>query len=639
MREPSSQQRNALKHLFGPAEVIAGPGSGKTFTIIQRLLYLIRFCQIDPDKILVITYTRAAAQEMSERFRTSVAELCGEEPGHSGEDYGKVHFGTFHSICWQILRQHGGQFGGQSYSLIGESQKRELIGHLLKNAGLGDKITYDLISDIVNRISRGKNLTDRYQAGIFREGDNAKACDKKEDAHEIGPLSLREYLKIESAYERYLREQSMIDFDDMIVECLRLFDTQPAALRQCQTQFAYILADEFQDINPPQYRLLKLLAAPQNNLFVVGDDDQAIYGFRGAAPGIMKRFLLDFPTGKQLMLTENYRSGREIVFLAKKVICRNKNRFEKEFRPMNQGGSIVARCFNSRKEEEDALVRALGGLDPDELGRSAVIFRTNLELLQYQELFRSSGIPVFGKAISDTDLLRSFIMEDMVAFLSFVYLGNKRSDLIRFLNKPNRFFLREALTDETVTWHCFQCYYRNNPELLKKAKGFWDQLMLAGKLRAGLALSLFRNALGYDRYLEEKAQDVRKEMLWKSQADRVLHYLEDYVPGTDLGRYLVEKEKKNPVREENVFQAGVRLCTMHGAKGLEFDRVYLPDVNEGVIPGRRCKTEEELEEERRLLYVAITRAKKELYLYYTKERGRMVSRYLEGIILPHPQTR
>ena len=190
---------------------------------------------------------------------------------------------------------------------------------------------------------------------------------------------------------------------------------------------------------------------------------------------------------------------------------------------------------------------------------------------------------------------------------------------------------------ETVMWTQFQRYYQNNPILLKQAEGFWTQLKLAGRLSTDLAISLFRNALGYDRYLEEKASDAGRETLFKSQADRIQRYLGDYIPGTDLKRYLVEKEKKNPVKEETDVREGLRLLTMHGAKGLEFDRVYLPDVNEGVIPGRRCESPKELEEERRLLYVAITRAKKELHIYYTRERGRTISRYLEGLIPPHPQ--
>lgn len=607
-----------MLHLSGPAEVIAGPGSGKTFTIIQRLLYLICQCQIDPDKILVITYTRAAAKEMNDRFLAAVSELSGKHgtvkdcnfPYQDNTVYGKlsisgekVHFGTFHSICWQILRQSG----GKPYSLISESQKRELIQHLLKNAGLGEQITYDLISDIVNEISRSKNLTDPSER----------------------------FPEVKRGYESYLREQNLIDFDDMIVECLKLFCEQPAVLCRYQMQFAYILADEFQDINLPQYRLLKLIAAPQNNLFVVGDDDQAIYGFRGASPGIMKQFLADYPQGKQLMLTENYRSGEQIVALAKRVISRNKNRFEKEFQPMQQGGMVCIRCCDSRKIEENTLLQNLRGLDAAALNQSAVILRTNLEVMQYKAFLQAGGIPVAGKAVADTDFLRSFIMEDMVSFLSFVYLGNQRSHLIRFMNKPSRFLTREALTDETVTLLNLQRYYGKNPAFMKKMEVFWNQLMLAGRLRTDLALSLFRNALGYDRYLAEKASDGKQADLWGMQALQIQNYLADYVPGTDLKGYLREKEKRNPAKAEMAEKEGIHLITMHGAKGLEFDRVYLPDVNEGVIPGKRCTLETELEEERRLLYVAITRARKELSIYYTKERGRTISRYLEGLI-PHP---
>lgn len=610
-------------HLSGPAEVIAGPGSGKTFTIICRILYLIRQCQIDPDKILVITYTKAAAEEMSGRFRTAVSEISGISNPVLADHFSQVHFGTFHGICWQILHQSG----GRNYSLIKETQKRELIGHLLKNAGFSGQVSYDMVSDMINEISRGKNLTDFVT--------DSSACMVKDPDYKVGTLAWQDYWKIKDGYERYLREQALIDFDDMITECLKLFYAQPAILNRYQMQFAYILADEFQDINLPQYRLLKLLALPQNNLFVVGDDDQAIYGFRGATPGIMKQFLTDFPQGKQLMLTENYRSGRKIVLLAKKVIGRNKNRFDKEFCPINQGGVVHLRCCESRKMEEQALLGALRTLDKESLNQSAVILRTNLEVMQYRELFRMAKLPVFGKAASDTDILRSFIMEDMVSFLSFIYLGHQRTQLVRFMNKPARFFSREALVGETVTLPQFQQYYRNNPVLQKRAEDFWGQLMLAGKLHTDLALSLFRNALGYDGYLAGKAADTRQADLWQKQADRIQQYLADYPPGSDLKRYLQNKEKSTDGAKEDLVQKdGIHLITMHGAKGLEFDRVYLPDVNEGVIPGKRCKSEEDFEEERRLLYVAITRARSELNIYYTKERGRTLSRYLDGLFTP-----
>lgn len=601
--------------MSGPAQVIAGPGSGKTYTIIHRILYLVYHYQISPDKILVITYTKAAAEEMSSRYKKAIAEI------KIGNEYEKVHFGTFHSICWQILRQSV----KHPLSLIREHEKRELIDQILKNNGYGEQNNYDLITEILNEISRSKNLPEPALMDNGCQGEGKT----------VGNLPYAEYLKIKNGYGQYLREQDLIDFDDMITECLELFYSKPAIKKRYQMQFEYILADEFQDINLPQYQMLKLLAAPHHNLFVVGDDDQAIYGFRGASPGVMKQFFEDFPQGKQFMLTENYRCGREIVSLADRMICQNENRFEKKFYPMRPEGKVCLKCFESRKQQEIWLIHKLKQLKREEFSKTAIILRTNMEVAQYRELLRSSNIPIRGKKIPDTDLFKSFLMEDMVSFLSFIYLGNKRCDLLRFMNKPNRFLFREALPQERVTLSDLKGYYSQNPGRLREIENFWKKLMLAGTLNAFLALSMFRTTMGYDRYLSDKASDTRQENLWIMQAGKIQAILGEYLPGTDIRRFIKEKEKKFGIEQQGrIEEEGISLCTMHAAKGLEFDRVILPDVNEGIIPGKQCITKEALEEERRLLYVAVTRARNELEITYTKERGRTLSRYLKGLI-PH----
>lgn len=611
MKTPSKIQNQAIMHLQGPAEVIAGPGSGKTFTIIQRILYLINHCQISPDKILVITYTKAAALEMKERYEKAISEHA------KGNIDGNVHFGTFHSVCFHILQQSG---KCSSKSLIKELDRRELIHILLGNMGLGEKSSYDIITTILNEISRLKNIP---QDTAIRD---------------LGDVSTEEFQEIDIAYNKYLKEQSMIDFDDMIGECLQLLTNNSDICRRYQEQFAYILADEFQDINVPQYQILKLLSLPRNNLFVVGDDDQAIYGFRGATPGIMKQFMLDYSEANQFMLTENYRSGKEIVTLAKNMISRNKERFHKEFQPVRMGGQIVFECFDNRQLEEEQLIQNLSQLDHDQIDHSAIILRTNLGAMQYSELLQNAKIPIKGMRVSGQTIFGSFILEDIQAFMSFVYLGNKRGDLIRFMNKPNKFFSREALTEELVVKGQMEQYYKNNSEMCRKVELFYSQLMLAEKVRPDLAVSLFRNTIGYDNYLREKAVDLKQESVYLRQADQVQEVLKGYIPGTDLKLFIRQEERKRGMgKNDSVTKEGIRILTMHSAKGLEFDRVYLPDVNEGIIPGKKCITEAALEEERRLLYVAITRAKDSLTIYYTKERNRKISRYLDGFTSPHPQ--
>lgn len=600
MKEPSKVQRQAIIHHKGPALVCAGPGSGKTYTIIQRILHLINYHHVRSDKILVITYTKAAAKEMKERFEA--------EGQHSG-----VHFGTFHSICYNILKQSG----AAADSLISEGDKRKLLQIILKNQGFASRSDYESVTILQNAISRMKNMSDQ------PDEENVE-------------FSSREIADIKEEYDRYLREQRLLDFDDMITECIRLFHENVRACKKYQQMFEYVLVDEFQDINQPQYEILRMLSAPENNLFAVGDDDQTIYGFRGAYPDIMKQFLTDYPDVIQIMLTENYRSGEKIVHLAEKMISRNSRRINKEFYPVKEGGKIGVYCFETRKEEELALIGNISLLSSEQLCDSAVLVRTNRESIQYMELFRCAGISVKRKTVSKEDIFHSFIMEDIEAFLSYLFCGKKRCDLIRFMNKPNRFFARASLPFENVMPEYMEQYYNKNQEMLLEVRRFFRQISIAETLGPVTAITFFRKTLGYDRYLQEKSKDYREFQRLNMQADQIQKSFEEYKLNMPLQEFIsLQAEKAGTKCSGEIEEQGINVLTMHSAKGLEFERVYLPDVNEGIIPGREVKTSKAHEEERRLLYVAITRARNDLYIYYTKERNRKLSRYLEGII-PHP---
>ncbi len=645
MREPSESQRQAVDHLSGPAQVIAGPGSGKTFVITCRILHLIRHHHIPPEQILVITYTKAAAQEMKERFEKAWAA----RDGGAGGIHSNVNFGTFHSICYNILRRSG---ISQSNSLIKESDKRKLFQILLGNHGLSSKCTYDNISFLINTISRIKNLgNSRWQDELQENAD----------------FSFQELHMLMAEYDSYLLEQKMLDFDDMIIQCLGLLSENPAVCRKYQKMFSYILVDEFQDINNPQYEILKLLALPENNLFVVGDDDQGIYGFRGAEPEIMKRFAGDFfiksaftessvkntaghravpgkypaksiagekiSAGNQIFLTENYRSGADIVELAGKMIGHNKERFPKKFHPKNPGGKVTFSCFDTRKEEEMCLLKELSCIRTELLPDAAIILRTNMEVMQYAGLLKEAGIGVKGICLSEENMFHGFMMEDMLSFLCYLYEGRQRKDFIGFMNKPNRFFARASLPFETVTSEHMKQYYQKNPAMLTEIGYFFGQIQIAASLQPYLALSLFRKTLGYDGYLRQKARDCAEYQRWMAKADNIQSCFKKYACGTPIRRFIEEQaELEGEGRPKTDRKEGVSILTMHGAKGLEFSKVFLPDVNEGVIPGRESIRANTLEEERRLLYVAITRAKKELFIYYTKERNRKPSRFLEGLI-------
>lgn len=616
MRIPSKSQQQAIAHLSGPAMVIAGPGSGKTFTIVRRILSLICDYHIPPQNILVITYTRAAAAEMKERFEKAAEEEAG----------GSVNFGTFHSICYHILKQSGKI---KENSLIKESDKRKLIQMILRTMGLGSKSGYDAVTRLLAAISRNKNFPRSHKAAS--EGGAEALCPTG--------FSEEEFQKVQREYDRHLREQGMVDFDDMILLCLNLFSPQESAfgeryLERYRKLFRYILVDEFQDINPPQYEILKLLAHPSDNLFVVGDDDQAIYGFRGATPGIMRQFTEDFRGAREIMLTENYRCGAGIVKLAGEMISQNKERFAKEFIPTKPGGRVYFTCFDSHREEEKGIAGVLLALEQKELSDTAIIVRTNREAALYGGYLAESKIPVRKSGIRKEDIYHGFIMEDVAAFLRFLYEGNKRGDLICFMNKPNRFLTRAALPDETVRLRTLEQYYEKNPEMLGKLRVLFRQLQTAQGLSPFLAVSLFRKSLGYNEYLRQRAGGEEEFQRLHSLADQVQQCFSDYKGGIPVNAFVEQKALgEGGAPSETKTEAGVHILTMHGAKGLEFERVLLPDLNEGVIPGRECLSQKDFEEERRLLYVAVTRAKKELYLFCSRERGRKPSRYLEGLTI------
>lgn len=297
---------------------------------------------------------------------------------------------------------------------------------------------------------------------------------------------------------------------------------------------------------------------------------------------------------------------------------------------------MTSGCFDTHREEEERLLAELLALKKEQLPETAVIVRTNREAVQFGELLKSAGIAVKGKRISEGDMFHGFVMEDIAAFLSYLYEGSRRGDFIRFMNKPNRFLARSALLSETVQREHLEQYYQKNEAMLSEIRNLFEKLRIAASLQPHLAVSFFRKTLGYEGYLREKAKDEGEFQRLKRQAEQIQDCFQAFHKGTTVRKFVDEQAAKagNEVPRTREGK-GVSILTMHGAKGLEFDRVFLPDVNEGIIPGKDALTPEALEEERRLLYVAMTRARNELSVYYTRERGRKLSGFLEGLI-PSP---
>ncbi|MBR4768493.1 MAG: ATP-dependent helicase [Lachnospiraceae bacterium] len=598
---PSSSQLSAITHIRGPALLIAGPGSGKTFTIVERLIYLTQTAKITPDSILTVTFSKAAANEMKNRYHRETGSY-------------DVRFGTFHSTAFGILREF---FRFDQSSLINEAQKSELLSQVFKDHGYASLLSGDYLKSILDGISREKNIRTDQEATVLRS-----------DREDIPTEKLRAVI---TDYREYLRELHKIDCDDMILLCLEKLKKDEEVLSILRNRFRMILVDEFQDINEPQYELIKLLSFPENNLFAVGDDDQSIYGFRGSSPGIMQRFLKDFPDAKKLMLTENFRSGEKIVSFAGKVIAGNRERFEKSFRPLRNDGKVYFRLFESRKEEEGFLLKMISELGAELRSDTAVIVRTNREAYAYASYLKKHGIGISGTEKKKSSIFETCAAEDLCAYLRYLYEGKKREDFVRFMNRPERFLRQGALLHETVSFADLRLYYEKNGEMIKKIDTLEKQLLLAEKMSTQNAIRLFRNQLSYDRYVKENAKGYEEQKECMESLDRLTEIFSGYKCGMSVREFLNAERQKSETSyreaQKDDIQEGVRVMTMHASKGLEFGTVFLPDLNEGVIPPRNSSPSL-LEEERRLLYVAMTRARNDLVLIATKERGRDVCRFI-----------
>lgn len=600
-------QTLAIEHASGPLQVLAGPGSGKTYLTIRRIRHLIRHHGISPDHILVITFTKAAAMEMKERFSALTQQA-----------YPEVRFGTFHAIYYHILKQSG--YSG--LRIITLKEKRNYINHILREIKSGEAENAELCNELIKSIAHIK-----INGGCSEDMESVSFFyDFEEKIKEQFPFIYNEYC-------RMMREENKIDFDDMILLCDKLLEERPEILSFWQNTFTHILVDEFQDISPMQYRILCRLALPQNNLFVVGDDDQSIYGFRGAGPGIMKQFMEDYAQASQLTLTINYRSGPHIVEAAGMVINDNKERFLKELKANKaEGGTVSIISFSTREEELAYLSGQLRGKTIEELTQSAIIYRTNAEVGALSRTLASLRIPFHMKE-RGTHLFQHAVAKDMIAVLSFardVFIGGKksgnRSDFLRFMNKPSRYISRQAIPDPLITEQLLLDYYKglgssshSNMGMQETVKQLWRDLKRISSLRPYLAIDYICKNMDYKKYIcEGKDKEERKEMeeiLQELQKEAIKYRsFSAWKEAIDEYVSLMERAGKEPEQRE-----GVQLLTMHVSKGLEYNNVYLLDIGEGKMPGKRAIKPEEIEEERRLLYVAMTRAKEHLEILYCNE--------------------
>ncbi len=580
-------QQKAVTHGNGPLLITAGPGSGKTTVITHHIKYLIENLGIPPKEILVITFTKSAATEMKERFLYL-----------TGERNTQVVFGTFHAFFYQILCRSA---GFDRNSILKENEKYTLLRDILK----AQKIYFyenSFAEDLLGEISQAKNKNDKKQ-------------------FESALLEKEVFRSVFEEYNRRKDSLHKIDFDDMVVKCHQLLMEDAQVLRKWQESFRYILVDEFQDINPMQYEIVKLLAEPHHNIFAVGDEDQSIYSFRGANPKISFQFLKDYPEAEQLFLSMNYRSDEDIVEAAKRLISHNKDRFDKDIRAKNDKkdfeNPVQIKEFNYEQESYEEIVKLLKEYSTEQkLSKCAVLFRTNMISPLFLQELKKQGIPYRMKA-KCKNWKENTVVKDILAYFSLAQGDLSRKHFYRIMNKPVRYISRDMISKEHTSWELLE-------ENAKRYFSVWEAVR---KLRSDLAylqslpvfasLSYIRRGIGYERWLKEQGGKIYQEGL------ETLDMLKKLAGECETIEEFKEILELTEVTEqEDMKEESVEIMTYHGSKGLEWPVVFLPDVLEGITPYKRAHTKEELEEERRMFYVALTRAKEKVYIYSLKKDER-----------------
>lgn len=603
-RNPSQQR--AIAHLSGPMMVLAGPGSGKTSVIVERTAYMINEGGISPANILVVTFSRAAAKEMKERFLN-----------FTGQQHTLITFGTFHGVFYGILKQ---AYGFNASNILGDDEKSAILKEMALNYGGELAEEGDFTEEIAKEISVVKGNR------ISLEHYYSSCC-----PDEV-------FRQIYQGYREVCQSRRKLDFDDMILYCYELFMQRKDILEAWQKKFQYILVDEFQDINQLQYDIVRMLAKPQNNLFIVGDDDQSIYHFRGARPEIMLNFTRDYPDAETVALDVNYRCSGQILSAAMRVIGENKKRFSKKLSTPNQNGEAVQiREFQNPREEYLAVVSELRERmeNGERLEDTAILLRTNQEAEGLVGALMERQVP-FNMKEKLPNLFQHWICRNLLAYMHFAAGEKNRKYFLEFMNRPNRYISRDALSlSSVVSFEELKEFYKDKDWMCDRITTLETHLRVLKSLAPYAAINFIRKGMGYEEYLREYAEyrKIKPEELSEildrlTESTKGMNSLEEWESYIEEYTEKLEEQARKAEQERE----GVLISTLHGVKGLEYEQVYILNVNEGSMPYRKAVLEPAIEEERRLFYVGMTRARKQLALCYVRqqyEKKREPSRFLK----------
>ncbi len=591
-------QESAIHHAAGPCAVIAGPGSGKTFVLVERIRYLIEEKGVDPSSILVLTFSRAAAAHMRRRFLHSCT-------------HPETVFGTFHSVFYRILQESS----GKKYRLADQQTKQRYLQHLCRihPPFLPENCTAEELQLLISRCKNGLLCRETWVYELLR------------------------------TYDDYMQGKGLLDFDDMILKCRSLLNERQDILSMWRERFKWILVDEFQDVSPCQYEILALLAFPLNNLFIVGDDDQSIYGFRGADPLMMRRFLRDYIEKREdagertVFLTTNYRCAGRILDAGTALIRCNHKRIDKDFRSgAGQQGSFSLKSFTDWDMEYGFVAQQLSGMTSSEQNRTAVIFRTHGAAQHFLKVLHENKIPYSGESRGKQQYClndRIGILKDLLAYYraaEAICFGRAvREDLLRIMNRPDRYLSGSFVPYDTM----------DRQELMEHA-GYEGSTILElihdleiiSSMNPSLSMRYLVRSVGYGSYAAAAYREGARILDDLSSEAEEYHTLQQWQDRLgQLQKEWADSAGKEHGKPSAGLSQAVKVLTMHACKGLEFDTVFIPDLNEGSIPSKHSWTPDQVEEERRLLYVAMTRARRSLIMTFlegTSDRPAAPSRFL-----------
>ena len=606
----NDKQQEAVEYMAGPLLILAGAGSGKTRVLTYKIAYLLEKEIVKPWQILAITFTNKAAKEMKERVEALVGQVSND-----------MWLGTFHSVCVRILKREIELLGyTRDFNIFDEIDKEKVIKEVMKKLNIDEKV---------------------YPVGLIKsEISKAKEAMKDEVAYQkdaMGDFRKEEIAKVYNMYQETLKKNNSIDFDDIIMLTVRLFLENPDRLLYYQNKFNYILVDEYQDTNRSQFLLISMLSSATGNICVVGDESQSIYGFRGADISNILNFEQEFPNAKIVKLEENYRSTKNILNAANEVIKNNKSKIDKQLWTQNEeGDKIEYKTLNNEYEEVEYVVDEIDDIcrkEHESYSNFAVLFRTNAQARVLEEVFMKSGTPY--KLIGGIKFYARKEIKDIISYLKLIQNINDNIALKRIINEPKRGIGNtaldklDALSSESGM-SIFEFIQDSNNLISFRSAGnimeFRDMINDLIKEKDKIKVSeLIKKTLKDSGYEDMLNSEGTKET--EIRFDNLMEFIgvaiefENENAENSLGDFLDSIALVSDVDNLDESTDAVTLMTMHSAKGLEFDNVFLVGMEEGLFPSKRSIEEDiQTEEERRLCYVAITRAKKHLFITNTKKR-------------------